>query len=44
MKENQTVRTMTPGQMKDIISALVQGVPTGMTFETAESWVGKRER
>ncbi|MDD2753587.1 MAG: hypothetical protein PHT44_03190 [Candidatus Portnoybacteria bacterium] len=33
---------MTPGQMKDIISALVQGVPTGMTFETAESWVGNK--
>ena len=40
MKENQTVRMMTPGQMKDIISATVQGVSTHMTFETAERWVG----
>lgn len=43
MKNNQTVRGgMTPGQMKDIISALVQGVPTNMTFKTAEGWVGNK--
>lgn len=42
MKENQTVRMMTPGQMKDIISALVQGVPTNMAFETAACWVGNK--
>lgn len=42
MKENQTVRGMTPGQIKDIISALVQGVPTNMAFETAEGWVGNK--
>ena len=42
MKKNQTVRAMTPGQMKDIISAMVQGVPTNMIFEVAESWVGNK--
>ena len=44
MKKNQTVRMMTPGQMKDIISAMAQGVPTSMTFEAAESWVGNKGR
>jgi len=33
---------MTPGQMKEIISAMVEGVPSGMTFETAQSWVGNK--
>ena len=42
MKENQTVRVMTPGQMKEIISAMVEGVPAGMAFETAKSWVGNK--
>lgn len=40
--KNQTVRIMTPGQMKEIISAMVEGVPAGMAFETARSWVGNK--
>ena len=42
MKKTQTVRMMTPGQMKDIISATAQGVPTRMTFEEAGGWVGSK--
>ncbi len=43
-KIDQTVRMMTPGQMKDIISAVAQGVPTNMIFEVAENWVGNKGR
>lgn len=42
MKKNQTVRMVTPGQIKDIISAVVQGVPTNMTFGMAESLIGNK--
>lgn len=33
---------VTPGQIKDIISAVVQGVPTNMTFGMAESLIGNK--
>ncbi len=39
MKKNQTVQLVTPGQMKDIISAVVQAIPADMSFNTAQCWV-----
>lgn len=35
MRERKTVRSMTVGQMKDLISAIVQALPTTMSFDQA---------
>ncbi len=40
----QNVRMATPGQIKDIISAVVQAVPTNLSFEEAERLVGKKRK
>jgi hypothetical protein len=45
MEKNQTVqmvKLVTPGQMKDIISAVAQAIPTNMSFDTAKYWIGKK--
>jgi len=42
MGKDQTVQMVTPGQMKDIISAVVQAIPTNMSFDTAQYWIGKK--
>lgn len=44
MKKNQTVQMVTPGQMKDIISAVVQAIPADMSFETAQNLVGNKKK
>ncbi len=40
----QGVRMVTPGQMKDIISAVVQAIPTNLSFEEAERLIGKKKK
>lgn len=42
--KNQTVQLVTPGQMKDIISAVVQAIPSDMSFNTAQHWIGKKSK
>lgn len=44
MKKNQTVQMVTPGQIKDIISAVVQAIPADMSFDAAQYWVGKKTK
>lgn len=42
--KNQTAqaRTMTAGQMKDIVSALVETIPSNLSFEVAEQIIGSK--
>ncbi len=42
MKNNQTVRPMTPGQMKDLIAAVTDGIPSNLSFDVAEKLLGKK--
>ena len=44
--ENGTAqpRGMTPGQMKDVSTALVQAVPTDLTFDQAQAFVGRKKQ
>lgn len=35
MRERKTVRSMTLGQMRDLISAIIQALPTSLSFEQA---------
>jgi len=44
MGKNQTVQLVSPGQMKDIISAVVQAIPSDMSFNTAQQWIGKKAK
>jgi hypothetical protein len=44
-KSNQTVRMATPGQIKDIISAVVESIPVNnLTFEKAEYFIGNKKQ
>jgi len=43
MSKNQTVRMMTAGQMKDLASAIVQGIPSDLTFEAAQRFIEKKK-
>jgi hypothetical protein len=40
--KNQTV--LTPGQMKDLAGAIVEGIPANMSFERAQYWIGKKSQ
>jgi hypothetical protein len=42
MRENQTVRMMTAGQMKDLASAIVQTIPSDLSFYEAECFIGNK--
>jgi len=43
-KTQEKLRVMTAGQMKEIISSLVESIPSNLSFEVAEQIVGsKRE-
>lgn len=39
-----TTEKITPGQMKDLAAALVQGLPNDMSFAKAEEWLGKKKK
>lgn len=41
--KNQTVRPMTPGQMKDLIAAVTEGIPSNLSFAVAEKLIGKKK-
>ena len=43
MEKNQTVRMMSAGQMKDLASAIVQAIPTDLTFDEAKHYIGKKK-
>ena len=40
---SQTVQTITSGNMKDLGSALIQGIPTDLPDEDAVYWIGKKK-
>ena len=43
-QSNQTVRMATPGQIKDVISAVVESVPVNnLTYETAQYFIGRKK-
>ena len=42
MTTHETVRPMSTGQMKDIITTLIGGIPSDLTFEEARSISGDR--
>ena len=43
-QSNQTVRMATPGQIKDVISAVVEGVPVNiLTYEMAQYLIGRKK-
>lgn len=35
-------KVLTPGQMKDLVSALGQSVPSDLPFKVAENWLGRK--
>jgi hypothetical protein len=35
---------MTPGQMKDLISAVTEGIPSDLSFEVAQRLIGKKKK
>ena len=44
MKDNQTVRLMTPGHMKELIAAVVEGIPSDLSHDAAQKLIGKKKR
>lgn len=42
METRETVLPITPGQVKELASALVRAVPLDMSFETAQAWIGRQ--
>lgn len=43
MNKDQTVRMMSAGQMKDLASAIVQGIPSDLTFDEAQRYISKKK-
>jgi len=43
MKKHQTVQIITPGQMKDLASALAQSIPNNLSFAQAEHWLKNKK-
>jgi hypothetical protein len=43
MSKDQTVRMMSAGQMKDLASAIVQAIPTDLTFDEAKYYIEKKK-
>lgn len=43
MNKNQTARIITPGQMKELIGAIAEGIPADMDFEVAARWIGRKK-
>ena len=44
MEKYETVRMMTTGQMKDLSSALLQGMPANLTFDQAKQWISNKKK
>lgn len=44
MATRETVREMTNGQLKELIAAVIEGIPTDLTFDTAKRWIGNKRK
>ena len=42
--KHQTVQNLTAGQMKELISAVAEGIPSNLSQETAQYWIGKKKK
>lgn len=42
MKKHQTVQKATGGQIKELASALVEAIPSNITIDDAQYWIGKK--
>lgn len=42
MATRETVRAMTPGQMKELAAALIEGIPSDLSSETAHRWIDRK--
>jgi hypothetical protein len=40
--KGQTVRPMTPGQMKELIATVTEGIPSSLSFDVAQRLIGKK--
>lgn len=44
MLKHKTVQTVTPGQVKELASALVESLPVDLSADRAQYWIGKKSK
>ena len=42
--KHQTVQVLTAGQMKELISAVAEGIPSNLSQENAQYWIGNKRK